>query len=83
MPPRMRADICDPNDTAAVERFRNSLHRLGAMRQAKDWVPDGDVYRMKIGDDHLSIFCDQWSLDIEGPEELVRRVLREYEQNVA
>jgi hypothetical protein len=79
----MRADICDPSDTAAVERFRSALRRLGAVRLAKDWVPDGDIYRMKIGDDELTIFCDNWSLDIEGPDDLVRRVVSEYEQTLA
>lgn len=79
----MRADICDPDDTAAVERFRVALRRLGAERQAKDWVPDCDIWRMKIDDDELIVFCDPWSLDIEGPEDLVRRVLNEYKQTVA
>jgi hypothetical protein len=79
----MRADICEPDDTAAVERFRSALRRLGAVRQAKDWMPDCDIYRMKIGDDELAIFCDQWSLDIEGPDDLVHRVLSEYEKTEA
>jgi len=79
----MRADICEPDDTAAVERFRLALRRLGAVREAKDWAPECDIYRMKIGDDELTIFCDQWSLDIEGSEGLVRIVLSEYEQTVA
>jgi len=79
----MRADICEPDDSAAVERFRSALGRLGAVRQVKDWVPDCDIYRMRLGDDELTIFCDQWSLDIEGPDDLVHRVMREYEQNVA
>jgi hypothetical protein len=79
----MHADICKPDDTAAVERFRGVLHRLGAVRQAKDWVPVCDIYRMKIGDDELTIFCDELSLDIEGSDDLVHRVLREYEQTMA
>ena len=79
----MRADICKPDDTAAVERFRIALRQLCAVRQAKDWVPDCDIYRMKIGEDELTIFCDELSLDIEGADDLVHRVLREYEQTVA
>jgi hypothetical protein len=38
---------------------------------------------MKIGDDELTIFCDELSLDIEGSDDLVHRVLREYEQTMA
>lgn len=76
----VRADICTPDDTAAVGRFREALGRLGAIRHAKDWVPDCDIYRLKIGADEVTVFCDQSSIDIEGPEHLVRNVLKEYQR---
>jgi len=76
----MKADICSPDDSAAVERFRSALRRLGATEVAKEWVPDVDHYRLRIGDAELTIFIDQWTLDIEGPDELVHQVLSEYGQ---
>jgi phenylalanyl-tRNA synthetase beta subunit len=79
----MRADICDPSDEAAVERFRGTLRRLGAQLGGNDWAVGTDIYRLQIGEQELTVFSDTWSVDIEGPEDLVQRVLREYEQTVA
>jgi phenylalanyl-tRNA synthetase beta subunit len=79
----MHADICDSNDKAAVARFRDALRRLGAQLDEKSWAIGVDLYHLRIGDEELSVFSDEWSLDIEGSDDLVQRVLREYEQNVA
>jgi len=79
----MRADICDSNDEAAVARFRDALRRLGAQLDEKGWAIGVDLYRLKIGDEQLSVFSDEWSLDIEGSDDLVQRVLSEYAQTVA
>jgi len=79
----MRADICESNDEPGVARFREALRRLGAQLDEKSWAIGVDLYRLKIGDEQLSVFSDEWSLDIEGSEDLVQRVLREYEQTVA
>jgi hypothetical protein len=79
----MRADICESSDGAAVARFRDALRRLGAKLDQKSWAIGVDVYRLRIGDEELSVFSDAWSLDIEGSDSLVQRVLREYERTVA
>jgi phenylalanyl-tRNA synthetase beta subunit len=79
----MHADICDPNDEAAVARFRDVLHRMGAQLEKKDWFIGVDHYILTIGSEQLSVFSDAWSLDIEGSEDLVQRVLREYAQSSA
>jgi hypothetical protein len=79
----MRADICDSNDKAAVARFRDALRRMGAQLDGKDWAIGVDLYRLHIGGEELSVFSDEWSLDIEGSEALVRRVLDEYAQTGA
>jgi phenylalanyl-tRNA synthetase beta subunit len=79
----MRADICDSNDEVAVARFRDALHRLGAMLDDKSWGLGVHLYRLRIGEEELSVFSDEWSFDIEGSDDLVQRVLREYEQTVA
>ncbi len=79
----MRADICDSNDEAGVARFREALRRLGAQLDEKSWAIGVDLYRLKIGDEQLSVFSDEHSLDIEGSDDLVQRVLREYAHNAA
>jgi hypothetical protein len=56
---------------------------LGAQLDEKSWAIGVDLYHLRIGDEELSVFSDEWSLDIEGSDDLVQRVLREYEQNVA
>jgi hypothetical protein len=73
----VRADICDPGDTAAVERFREALRRLGADPSGEGWALGVDVCRLKIGRDELTIFSDPWSVDVEGPDALVQRLIRE------
>ena len=74
----MRADICDPSDEKAVERFRRLLRQSGARLKKRDWALGVDVYDFKIGKQELAVFSDAWSIDVEGPEDLVRRVLEEY-----
>jgi len=74
----MRADICGSNDAAAVARFREALGRLGAQLDDKNWAIGVEHSRLKIAEQHLSIFSDAWSVDIEGSDELVKRVLSEY-----
>jgi hypothetical protein len=79
----MRADICDSDDDAAVERFRNALRRIGAELSEKGWALGVDVYRVSIDGEELTIFSDAWSIDIEGPPHVVERVLRELQPRVA
>ena len=77
----MRADICEPANDEAVEQFRCTLRRLGAELSEKRWALGVDIYRLMIGSQELTIFSDAWSIDIEGPESLVERVLREFKQS--
>jgi hypothetical protein len=77
----MRADICDASDEKAVERFRSALRRLGAQIDDKSWVAGCDIYRLKIGDETLTVFSDELSLDIEGSQSLIQKVLEESQVN--
>jgi hypothetical protein len=74
----MRADICDPTDAQAVERFRTTLHHLGASIKDTSWGLGVSVNRVRIGSEELLLFSDSYSIDVEGPEELVKRVMQEY-----
>jgi len=79
----MRADICDPADDAAVQRFQSVLQDLGAGRSGNSGSLGVDVYRLNIGGEELTIFSDTWSIDIEGPDDLVRQVLNAYNGHAA
>lgn len=72
----MRADICDTSDEASLQKFRNVLQNLGAKLEEKSWAVGVDIYRIKIGDQELTIFSDSYSLDIDGPEDLVSQILK-------
>jgi hypothetical protein len=76
----MYADICDPSGEEAAARFRVALRTLGAQLVGQSWAIGVDVYCVQIGDKELTVFEDAWSLDIEGAEDLVRRVLTEFKQ---
>jgi hypothetical protein len=72
----MRADICEPNDAAAVARFMMALHALGAVSlKSHHSALRVDLHRFLIGTDELSVFTDSWSIDIEGPAEIVERLI--------
>jgi len=74
----MRADICDPEDAAAVARFVAALRNLGADLSEKSWGLGVDVYQVSIGGEELTVFSDSWSIDVEGPNALVHKVLQEF-----
>lgn len=54
------------------------LRRLGARVADSDWAVGVDLHRIEIGPQELIVYCDAHSLDIEGPDDLVRRVVSEY-----
>lgn len=78
----MRADICGSDDEIAVERFKSTLAQLGAKREGKSWGLGVDVLDLKIGDSVLTVFSDEWSIDIEGPPELVQKVLQLFNKQI-
>jgi hypothetical protein len=71
----MRADICEPDDTAAMERFRTLLKSRGAELLKHEWAIGVDLWQFRIGDETVHVFSDAWSVDIEGPPELIRRLV--------
>ncbi|MDX2168457.1 MAG: hypothetical protein SF182_15390 [Deltaproteobacteria bacterium] len=79
---RLRADICAASDVAAWERFRTVLRELNAQVEEADWVLGVDCYRVRVGDQELTVFTDAWYVDIEGPDDLVRHVVRLFERRI-
>jgi len=76
----MHADICRPTDKSKVARFHAVLKELGASVRKKDWGIGVTVWKMKIQGKELNIFHDSWSLDIEGPDDLVNAILAKMKQ---
>ena len=70
----MHADICEADDTGAIARLREALRSLGAELSDRDWAIGVDLYRLRVGSQEVTIYSDAWSVDIEGPEELVNRI---------
>jgi hypothetical protein len=78
----MRADICASDDYATRERLAVALGILGAVPEEDGEGSMGTgLYRFRVGFEILSIFIDAWTVDIEGPDELVQRVLAELQHN--
>lgn len=72
----MHTYICDPSDIAAIAAFRQALQSLGTETLGEfDSSLGVRLVKLRIGQEILSIFNDTWSLDIDGPEQLVQRVL--------
>lgn len=76
----MHADICDPEDSEAIECFKTALKRLGAEKIDQSWGLGVDLLSLQIGTETLRVFSDTWSIDIEGPDQLVQNVLALFNQ---
>jgi hypothetical protein len=74
----MRADICAREDLEAQSALLEALGTIGA-------TPEDDValevplptglLRFRAGNSVLTLFGDAWGIDLEGPDDLVKRVL--------
>ena len=40
-----------------------------------------NYYVLKIGNKSITVFSDPWKIDIEGPDDLVQRVVDEFRRN--
>lgn len=74
----MRTDLCSREDIDTQAALLEALAAIGTM-------PDDDVilevpvpiglHRFTAPEGVLTLFADAWVVDLEGPDELVRRVL--------
>ncbi len=72
----MRADICASDDYETRERLLGALAGVGAANES-DWESLGvGLHHFRVGGETLTVFIDTWTVDIEGPDELVRQVLQ-------
>ena len=75
----MRTDICAREDEATQTALLEALSSIGAAPEDDSAVevpfPTG-LSRFRVGFETLTVFVDAWAVDLEGPDELVDRVLQ-------
>lgn len=75
----MRTDICAREDLEAQTALLVALGAVGA--SPDDDLPDvplpTGLLRFRAGHAVLTVFTDAWGVDLEGPDELVKRVMAE------
>ncbi len=75
----MRTDICAREDIEAQTALLVALGSVGAAPE--DDLPDvplpTGLLRFRAGHEVLTVFSDTWGVDLEGPDELVKRVVAE------
>ena len=76
----MRIDICASDDYATQSALLEALSRVGAYPD-EDFdlevpMPQG-FNQFRLGTEFLTVFADAWIVNLEGPDELVERVLAE------
>ena len=75
----MRTDICVREDESTQTVLLEALASIGAAPENDSPVevpfPTG-LSRFSVGFETLTVFVDAWSVDLEGPDELVEQVLQ-------
>jgi hypothetical protein len=72
----MRTDICASDDYETRERLLDAIRELGGAYEG-DGEPSGvGLHRFRVGFEVLTMFVDAWTVDLEGPDELVQQVLQ-------
>ena len=74
----MRVDLCPREDLATQAALLEAFGQVGAYPE-DDFelevpLPTG-LLRFRVGTEFLTVFVDAWAVDLEGPDELVQRVL--------
>ncbi len=80
----MRTDICSRDDYATQAAFVDALARCSAFPDddfALDVPLPTGLLRFRIGTDVLTVLVDAWSIDLEGPDEHVQRIIAAMESN--
>lgn len=78
----MRMDICTSDDHETVAAMLGALAAVGALSDEPDSSDPAEsplgvgLHRFRVGSQVLTVFVDAWTVDLEGPDELVNRVLR-------
>ena len=76
----MRIDICAREDEVTQLTLLEVLTSIGAFSEDDSplEVPfSTGLHRFRVGFEMLTVFVDTWIVDLEGPDELVKRVLQQ------
>ena len=76
----MRTDICACEDTEVQTALLEALGAVGAAPEddvALDVPLPTGLLRFRAGGSVLTVFTDAWGVDLEGPDQLVKRVVAE------
>ena len=78
----MRVDICATEDDDTQAALLSALAAVGAVYEAPDALDSPDspfgvgLHPFRTaGGERLTVYADAWGVDLEGPDELVNRVL--------
>lgn len=75
----MRTDVCARDDESTQAALLEALGSIGAAPESDSAAeipfPTG-LSRFRVGFETLTVFVDAWAVDLEGPDELVDRVLQ-------
>lgn len=71
----MHAKIGNPGNAVAMARFRKVLVDINAEMINQHWALDVVVAQFRIGDATLSVFSDDNLVDVDGPDELIQRII--------
>ena len=72
----MRTDICASDDYETRERLLLALAEIGASNEGDRESLGVGLHRFRAGFETLTVFIDAWTVDLEGPDELVQQVLQ-------
>jgi hypothetical protein len=76
----MRIDICAREDEVTQLTLLEVLASIGAFSEDDSplEVPfSTGLHRFHVGFEILTVFVDTWLVDLEGPDDLVKRVLQQ------
>ena len=72
----MRADICASDDYDTRDRLMAAIGELGGTPDDHSEALGVGLHRFHLPGGELTVFADAWTVDIEGPDDLVRQVLQ-------
>ena len=76
----MRVDICTTEDEDTKAALLAALGEVGALPEDADFPPDAvlglGLHKFRTaGGEPLTVYADAWGVDLEGPDDLVNRVV--------
>jgi hypothetical protein len=70
----MRVNICASDDANTMTRLLASIHELGGRSDADVWELGTGLHRFALPEGEVTVFVDTWVVDLEGPDDVLRRV---------